>query len=66
MLSSQQATITGIGANADFVAAPVSIGGYSYPLAGGGNSITFQSATADPTNGDSPITLSLLYRIVKF
>ena len=65
-LGSQQGTITGIGSSADFASTPVAIGGYSYPLSGGGNNLTFQSATADPTNGDSPVTLNLLYRIAKF
>lgn len=35
-----------------------------YPLPGGANSLTFQSAIADPTGGDGTLTLSILYRKV--
>ncbi len=35
-----------------------------FPLPGGSNSLTFQSAVADPTGGDGTLTLSILYRKV--
>tara|TARA_R110000787_G_scaffold160941_1_gene274428 strand:- start:1642 stop:2175 length:534 start_codon:yes stop_codon:yes gene_type:complete len=41
-------------------------GAYTYPLSGGGNSLTCQSFAANPTLGDSDITINIQYRIAKF
>lgn len=38
----------------------------TYPISGGGNTLTCKSWGANPTAGDSPITLNIQYRIAKF
>tara|TARA_R110000744_G_scaffold277501_3_gene389897 strand:+ start:596 stop:1108 length:513 start_codon:yes stop_codon:yes gene_type:complete len=64
-ITSTQFAIIGLTTTVDLAGA-VWEQAYNYPIAAGGNSITFQSQTGNPTLGDSPITFNILYRITKF
>ena len=65
-ITSYQGASTGVGVLTDSAQAYIPNGGYAYPIAAGGNSLTWQAVGSNPTLGDSPITLNILYRITKF
>jgi len=66
-ITNSQASISNMNSGVDVVTAGATTGfPYIYPIAAGGNSLTFQCGTGNPTLGDSPITLNILYRITKF